>query len=118
VQEIEQQGRSHRVFLILGREHTLRDVSAAAGLRAGIPDIPPLHRDRQNQHGHQGRKPALSGREHRHVRLHLRLGEELLQRSDASYVGGFDGVNCGKNRADHGDRILVEIGPDRAGESA
>jgi len=64
VHEIEEQRRADGVFLVLGRQHALRDVAAAARLRARIPDVPPLHRQRQHQHRHQQRRvTALDTRE-------------------------------------------------------
>ncbi len=49
VRDVEEQHRAERIPLRLRREHPLRDVAAAAGLGAGIPDRPPLHRDRHDE---------------------------------------------------------------------
>ena len=51
VRDVEEEHGAERVLLRLRREHALRDVAAAARLRARIPDRPPLHRDRHDEHG-------------------------------------------------------------------
>ena len=47
---VEEEHGAERVPLRFRREHALRDVAAAAGLGAGIPHRPPLHRDRHDEH--------------------------------------------------------------------
>ena len=43
VSDVEPEGGAERVLFVLGAEHSLRDVAAAAGFGAGIPTGPPLN---------------------------------------------------------------------------
>ena len=121
VQKVEEDRRACRVALVLRREHPLRDKSAAARLRAGIPRRPPLHRKRKNHHRHHRGTPAgvRSRRDKRQPRLDRRVREERSKRSaravHAACIHGKPG-NC--NRSGHGDDILVEVRPDRPRQSA
>ena len=51
--DVEEQHRPQGVLLRLRRQHPLRDVAAAARLGPGVPDRPPLHRDRHDEDGHR-----------------------------------------------------------------
>ena len=53
VGDVEEEHRAQGVLLRLRREHPLGDVAAASGLRARVPDRPPLHRDRHDEDGHR-----------------------------------------------------------------
>ena len=121
MEEVEQQRRADGVLLILRRKHPLGDIPAAARLRARIPHVPPLHRHRKDQDGHQRGKPAVrrvARREHRHLRLHRRLAEKLAQRGAAAEVSRLHRIDRREDRPDHRDRVLIEIGPDRSGQPA
>ena len=58
VHHIEKEGAGHRVLFTPGREHSLRDVAPAPRLGAGIPDRPPLNRDRDQEHRQRHRPVA------------------------------------------------------------
>ena len=49
VHRVEEERSGQRVLLAARREHALRDVAAAARLRARIPDRPPLDRERDDE---------------------------------------------------------------------
>ena len=52
VSDVEEQRAAQRVLFGFRGQHALRDVAAAAGFGAGIPDGPPLHRDGNDEDGH------------------------------------------------------------------
>ena len=52
VRDVEEEDAAERVALRARGEHALRDVAAAAGLGARVPDGPPLHGDRHDEDGH------------------------------------------------------------------
>ena len=56
MRDVEPQRREQRILFVLGAEHALRDVAAAARLRARIPGGPPVHRDvdQEGDHRHPG----------------------------------------------------------------
>ena len=51
VGDVEEQRRADGVVLVLGGQHPLRDVAAAAGLRARVPGRPPLNGQRHEEQG-------------------------------------------------------------------
>ena len=53
VRDVEEEHRAERILFRLRRQHPLRDVTAAAGLGSRIPDRPPLHGHRHDEHGHR-----------------------------------------------------------------
>ena len=53
---IKKQGCSHCMMFIFCGQHTLCNITASSGFGTGVPHRPPLHRDRDNEHGDdQGR---------------------------------------------------------------
>ena len=56
MRDVEPKRREQRILFVLGAEHALRDVAAAARLRARIPGGPPVHRDvdQEGDHRHPG----------------------------------------------------------------
>ncbi len=58
VHHVEEQGAGHGVLLAPGGEHPLGDVAAAPRLGPGIPDRPPLDRDRDQEHRERHRPVA------------------------------------------------------------
>ena len=62
VSDVEEQRAAERIALALRGEDALRDVAAAAGLRAGIPHRPPRDRQRQDQH-RQRQRPVVEIRQ-------------------------------------------------------
>ena len=53
VGDVEEQHAAQRVLFRFRCKHALSDVAAAARFGAGIPDSPPIHRDRHDEDGHR-----------------------------------------------------------------
>ena len=61
VRDVKPKRRAKRVFLVLGTEHPLRNITAASGLSAWIPCQPPLHSQKNNECEHRQRPYCLAG---------------------------------------------------------
>ena len=120
MEEVEEHHRADGVPLVLRGEHALGDVAAAARLRAGVPGRPPLHGDGQDEDRHQRRLPARAGdgREEGHLRRDGGVLEERRERARAVGPAHLHGEVGRRDGAEHRDRVLVEVRPDRPREAA
>src|SRR5579872_968743 len=57
---VEPQSCAQRVFFVFRAEHSLRNVSASAGLGAWIPSQPPLHSEIHNESEHRERPDGVA----------------------------------------------------------
>ncbi len=88
VRDVEEEHRGERIPLGLGRQHALRDVAAAARLGARVPDGPPLHGNRHDEH-RDGDVPVVGeiGQDAEVVHAvgpadHRQLGDERVEAAD------------------------------------
>jgi hypothetical protein len=114
VDGVEQQRRADRVHFVLGREHALRDIPAAAGLRAGVPDVPPLDSNGDDEHGDQQVGVREVGKE-AELLDNGRVGHEAGETVD---LGQSDGVDRRRHRADQDDCELEKVGDHDAAHAA
>ena len=118
MRRVEEKGASHRILLALGREHPLGDVAPPSRLGAGIPDRPPLDRERDHEQREREAPVAEIGEQIQEARIRLRD-----QARQAAHLRLAQGVHRGGHRAGHRDPELDEIGdehapqPGRRGES-
>jgi len=109
----EQGGRDSAPFRPRG-QHALGDVSAAARFGAGIPDAPPL--DRQRQHQQQEEGLAVAGVGHQaQFRRHRRVSEQTRQ---SAHIRPAQDHHRGADGAGHGQDELEEIRQQDAAEAA
>ncbi len=117
VRDVEEQSRQHTVTFGLRREDSLRDVSAAARLGAGIPGGPPLHaeEDAECQERHPGiRLDAVAAELDRQNGDCRRFTAEVLRHADSERGDPADGLHRVHGENDHRrhfDHELHEIRP-------
>ena len=114
MRDVEPQRREQRILFVLGAEHALRDVAAAARLGAGIPGGPPVHRnvDQERDHRHPGGVQIGDEVEHgatcgRAARV-IHQGELRLHAVDAA-----DGAHREDRQHDHHAHLDDELETDR-----
>ena len=115
VHHLKSKGAKERVGLGARREHALRDVAAAARLRAGIPYRPPQDRDRNDENAER-RVPIVKVRQNRE-----RTGAAVVEMRDQSVqtadAGRVDGEVGGRERRAHRDAELNHVGHHHAPET-
>ena len=105
---IEQQRGAHGVAFVLRGKHALRDVTASTWFSPGVVAGPPLHRQRNEQHGNPGVGVGQVG-EHGQFGLHVGVAQQTFQ---AAHLGQAQDPGGGPNRPDHRQDELHEIGED------
>ncbi len=120
MRDVEPQRREQRILFVLGAEHALRDVAAAARLGARIPGGPPVHRnvDQEGDHRHPGGVQIGDEVEHGALRRTARVvdGGELR----SSCVDAADGAHREHREHDdhaHLDDELKQVGDQHAPQS-
>ncbi len=104
MRHVEEQRAAERVFLALRGEDALRDVAAAARLRARIPDRPPRDGQRQDQHRHRQRPVAEIRQQLQRRRRDLRH-----QPGQAAHLRLLQRVVGGRDRCRHRDHELEDV---------
>ena len=61
VGDVEPKRGAERILFVLGAEHALRHVAAAAGFRAGIPGAPPLNAEKEDERDERKRPHGIAG---------------------------------------------------------
>ena len=112
--DLREERAAERMSVALRRQHALDDVAAAARLGAGVPDVPPLDRDRDGEDG-DDRVRVGEVREEAELRHDGRVSQERVPTADGRLRKreGHDG-----DRTDHDDGEEVEVGVDRAANAA
>ena len=90
MRDVEEQCGADRVLLVSGREHALRDVTAAAGLRSGVVRRPPLH-GQGHEHDRNPDRRITEVREDRRLRLDGGVREEAREPADLFAAEEYDG---------------------------
>src|SRR5579871_665066 len=100
MRDVEPQRSAERIFFVLGRENSLRDITAAAGLRARIPTAPPLDAQEENEGDERNCPESFTGEAVRKVWKEIeRIGD-----STAGFCGfGADDAEAQRERADTTD---------------
>ena len=114
IQEVEEERSAERVVGRLRREDALDDVATAARFGAGVPHVPPLHRDRNYKHGHR-RVHVGEVRQEPRLFKHRRVRHQRRPAADRRVVHA---VHHHRERAGHHDREQEEVRVDRAADAA
>src|SRR6266404_2840284 len=128
VRDVEPQHGEQSVPLIFSAENSLRDVTASAGLRSGIPECPPLHAQMHHKCQHR-QSPKRFGRQSaRKIGQHCRdirrsrsrdrpQGRKFCEHRGHS-SGGLHTVICNRNDDGHLQHKLKQVGPQYSPEPA
>ena len=114
VGNIEEERSAHGVLFVLGRKHALHDIAAAARFGPGIPNAPPLHRQRDDEQRDEHIRIVEIGQE---IELAADVGvdEQVFQPAHLRQAKHHD---RGPDRAGHGQQELKEVGEQHPPQSA
>ncbi len=121
MRDVEPQRREQRILFVLRAEHALRDVAAAAGLGAGIPGGPPVHRNVDQERDHRHPRGVQVGDEVEHGALARPARRRSTRASLRLHaVDAADGAHREDRQHDHHahlDDELKQVGDQHAPQS-